>query len=115
MKWSKVKPIDYYGQVDAIDGKDLRKGIKMRKQMCCRGCYADTIKKRPCDTCIRNTVSKGNPVNPRFKDNFITKEDAIHSKAEFRGLGLAGIDDGRWHGGQVKPSYTKREKRKLNI
>ena len=85
----------------------------MRKQMCCRGCCADMIHKNPCDSCTRNIVSKGNPVQQRVTDNFITKEDAIHSKAEFRGFGLARIDDGGWHGGQVKPSYIKREKCKL--
>ena len=78
--------------------------------MCCRGCCADTIMKRPCDTCTRNTMSKGNPVMPKINDNFITKIDTIHSKAKFRGFGLARIDDGRsWR--RVKPSYTKREKK----
>ena len=84
----------------------------MRKQMCCRGCYADTVKKNPCDSCTRNTVSKGNPVQSRVTDNFMTKEDAIHNKAEFRGLGYARIDNGNFHG-DWKPSYTKRERRKL--
>ena len=82
----------------------------MRKLMCCRDCYADMIMKRPCDTCTRNTVSKGNPVMPKINDNFITKKDVIHSKAKFRGFGLARVDNGRFSR-SCKPSYTKREKK----
>jgi len=82
--------------------------------MCCRGCYADRIMRRPCDECVRNTVSKGNPVMPKIKDNFITKKDSIHSKAKFRGFGLARVDNGRFHG-SYKPSYTKREKKFIDV
>ena len=29
MKWSGVETIDYYGQVDGLDGKELKKGEKI--------------------------------------------------------------------------------------
>ena len=85
----------------------------MRKQMCCPDCHADMIMKRPCDTCKRNTCSKGNPVQSMWKDNFVTKKEAIHIKASYRGMGVVILDDGRLCNYRTNPSYTKREKKQL--